>query len=154
MADYPFKLNYHHTGIFVSDMEASIKWYEEMLGYKLMYKNVFDLPGQGLVDMCWIKHQDHYIELYQYRYDQKPFSVEDYLTSLGTKHLCLWVEDGQLEPLTAYLEERNVDFWVKNHKWTKEQCGKPTGCGVIYVKDPDGVLIEIQESFLPGEYEE
>ncbi len=30
--EFPFKLNYHHTGIFVKDMDRSIKWYEEMLG--------------------------------------------------------------------------------------------------------------------------
>lgn len=152
MSDFPFKLNYHHTGIFVSNMDKSIKWYEEALGYKLMYKNTFDLPGQGLVDMCWIKHDNHYIELYEYRYDQRPFSTDDYLKSLGTKHLCLYVEDGELKPLTEYLESKDVDFWVKGHKWSKDQCGKPSGCGVIYIKDPDGILIEIQESFSPGEY--
>jgi len=148
---YPFKLNFHHVGIFVSDMDKSIKWYEEMLGYKLMFRKTFDLPGQGPVDMAWIKHQNHYIELYQYSNKQKPFTVQDYLGSLGTKHLCLYVDDKDLAPLTEYLESKNVEFWVKHH-WPEEQTEKPGGCGVIYIKDPDGILIEIQQSFTPGEY--
>lgn len=150
---YPFKLNYHHVGIFVSDMNTSLKWYEEMLGYKLMFKKHFDLPNQGLVEMAWIKHANHYIELYDYTDEKKPFDLPDYLGSLGTKHLCLYVEDDQLAPLTQFLESKNVELWVKHH-WPADQTEKPGGCGVIYIKDPDGILIEIQQSFTPGEYKE
>jgi catechol 2,3-dioxygenase-like lactoylglutathione lyase family enzyme len=63
---FPFHLHYHHVGIFVSDMEQSAKWYEEMLGYRMMFKKVFDLPNQGPVLMAWMKHGEHYIELYEY----------------------------------------------------------------------------------------
>ena len=148
---YPFKLKVHHVGIFASDMDRSIKWYHEMLVYKLIFRKVFDLPNQGLVEMAWIKHGDHYIELYDYQDKKKPFNVPDYLSSLGTKHLCLYVDDKDLAPLTEYLESKNVEFWVKHH-WPEEATGKPGGCGVIYIKDPDGILIEIQQSYTPGEY--
>ena len=149
--DYPFQLHYHHVGIFVSNMDRSIAWYDEMLGYKLAFRKVFDLPNQGPVEMAWVKHGDHYIELYEYKSKKKPFSVEDYLGSLGTKHLCLYVDDADLAPLTQYLEARGEEFWVKHH-WSPEATGKPTGCGVIYIKDPDGILVEIQQSYTPGEY--
>lgn len=148
---YPFKLKVHHVGIFVSDMDKSIKWYDEMLGYKLMLRKFFDLPNQGPVEMAWIKHGDHYIELYDYQDQKKPFTESDYFSSLGTKHLCLYVDDKDLAPLTEYLESKNVEFWVKHH-WPEEATGKPGGCGVIYIKDPDGILIEIQQSYTPGEY--
>jgi len=147
----PVKLHFHHVGIFVSDMDRSIQWYDEMLGYKLAFRKVFDLPSQGPVEMAWIKHGDHYIELYEYRTPKKAFSVEEYLGSLGTKHLCLYVDDADFAPLTAYLESKKVEFWVKHH-WSEAATGKPNGCGVIYVKDPDGILIEIQQSYTPGEY--
>ena len=146
--NYPFKLYFHHIGIFVSDMDKSIQWYDEMLGYKLAFRKMFDLPNQGLVEMAWIKHNNHYIELYNYRTSQKPFTMEEHMGSLGTKHLCLYVDDDDLGPLTAYLESKNVEFWVKHH-WPEESTGKPNGCGVIYIKDPDGILIEIQQLY-PG----
>lgn len=148
---YPFQLNYHHVGIFVTNMDRSLKWYEEMLGYKLRFRKVFHLPNQGPVDMAWIKHGTHYIELYQYQTEKRPFSLEDYLGTIGTKHLSLYVEDEVLKPLTEYLESKKVEFWVKHH-WPEEVTERPNGCGVIYIKDPDGVLIEIQQNFTPGEY--
>ncbi|NTU48881.1 MAG: VOC family protein [Syntrophobacteraceae bacterium] len=148
---FPFKLKYHHVGIFISNMDRSIAWYDEMLGYKLALRRMFDLPGQGPVEMAWVKHGDHYIELYEYRKELRPFSVEDYLGSLGTKHLCLYVEDSDLAPLTRHLESKDVEFWVKHH-WPEEATDKPNGVGVIYIKDPDGILIEIQQSYTPGEY--
>lgn len=147
----PFKLYYHHVGLFVSDMDKSIQWYDEMLGYKVVFRKFFDLPGAGLVEMAWIKNNGHYIELYNYQDTKKPFTMEDYLGSLGTKHLCLYTADKDFYPLREYLESKNIDFWVKHH-WTKEDTGKPGGVGVIYIKDPDGILIEIQQSYAPGEY--
>ena len=82
---FPFHPKVHHVGVFVSDMDRSVKWYEEMLGYKLMFKKVFDLPNQGPVLMAWIKNGDSYIELYEYEKDpisgdpQRPWSMADYL---------------------------------------------------------------------------
>jgi catechol 2,3-dioxygenase-like lactoylglutathione lyase family enzyme len=149
---YPFKLHFHHVGIFVSNMDRSIQWYDEMLGYKLKLRKIFNLPNQGPVEMAWIKHNNHYIELYDYEAKKNPFTVENYLGCLGTKHLCLYVDkDEEIGPLTEYLESKNVEFWVKHH-WPEEATERPNGCSVIYIKDPDGILIEIQQNFTPGEY--
>lgn len=88
------------------------------------------LPHQGLVEMAWIKHGDQYIELYNYQDQKKPFTLPDYFSSLGTKHLCLYVDDKDLATLTAHLESKNVEFWVKHH-WPEEATGKLGGVGVI-----------------------
>jgi catechol 2,3-dioxygenase-like lactoylglutathione lyase family enzyme len=149
--DFPATLHYHHTGIFVSDMETSIEWYENVLGYKFAWRKEHDLPGQGLVDMCWLKHQDHYIELYGYKTDQRPFDMKDYLGSLGTKHLCLWVKNEEFEPLAAYFESKGVEFMVRG-RHPESVVGKPGGEGVMYIKDPDGIPIEIQEEIWPEQY--
>ena len=145
-----FKLYPHHVGIFVSDIDRSIKWYEEMLGFKLMFKNSFPLPGTGPTVMAWVKHGDFYIELYDSP-QKAPFSTENYGGTLGTKHICFYVEDKDFEPLKAFLKSKNVNFTVE-HRWPKELVVKPEGCGVIYIADPDGIPIEIQEEFRAGEY--
>jgi catechol 2,3-dioxygenase-like lactoylglutathione lyase family enzyme len=147
----PVKLHFHHVGIFISNMESSIQWYDEILGFKLAFRRTFDLPGQGPVDMAWIKNGEMYLELYAYNSPQTPFTVKDYLGSLGTKHLCLYVRTEDFEPLKTYWEGKSVNFWVK-HRWPEEQVQKPGGCGVVYITDPDGIVIEIQEEFTPGEY--
>jgi len=61
------------------------------------------------------------------------------------------LEDKDFEPLKAFLKSKNVNFTVE-HRWPKELVVKPEGCGVIYIADPDGIPIEIQEEFRAGEY--
>lgn len=152
---YPFELNYHHTGIFVSDMEVSKKWYQEILGFEPVYENIFELPGQAPTKMCWLKHGCHYIELYEYEQKQEPFTLKDYLGKLGTKHVCYWIEDDKFDDFITYLEEKEVAFtWgVSRGYWTEQQTHRPNGCRVTYFNDPDGIPIEVHESFTPGEYD-
>lgn len=144
-SNFKYKMHYHHVGIFVSDMDRSVKWYEEMLGYKEAFRLTIDVPGRGPLEACWIKHQDHYIELQHYKTPLRPFDENDYFGTLGTKHLSLWVSDEDFAGLQAYLESKNVDFFEKV-RLPEELVKKPGGCGVMYIKDPDGIFIEIQEN--------
>jgi catechol 2,3-dioxygenase-like lactoylglutathione lyase family enzyme len=45
--DFPAKLHYHHTGIFVSDLERSIKWYEDVLSYRFAWRRGTTCLGSG-----------------------------------------------------------------------------------------------------------
>ncbi len=147
--NFPFKLHPHHVGIFVSDIERSIKWYEEMLGFKFMFKNDFPLP-HGKTTIAWIKHDNFYIELYDYP-EKSSFSREEYDNSLGTKHISFHVQTKDFEPLKDHLKSKGADITVE-HRWTEEYVVIPEGIGVIYFNDPDGIPIEITEWYTPGEY--
>jgi hypothetical protein len=61
------------------------------------------------------------------------------------------VKNEEFQPLISHLESKNAKFIVR-HRWPEEMLGKPGGCGVIYITDPDDIRVEIQEEFLPGEY--
>jgi catechol 2,3-dioxygenase-like lactoylglutathione lyase family enzyme len=111
----------------------------------------YDLPGVGPVDICFLKHEDHYIELYGFNNGQRPFDLDDYWASLGTKHLCFWVKSEEFEPVAAYLESKGVEFMVR-WRHPESTVGKPGGEGVMYIKDPDGIPIEIQEEIWPEKY--
>ena len=139
-------LHHHHVGIFVSDLDRSINWYNDVFGFELVARTIVPLPT-GMQDMCFMKHGDMYLELYDKR-SLKPFSMDTYNGELGTKHLCFWVEDEDFEPLVKHLQEKNVPIIV-NTRHPEEVCGKPGGNGVLYIADPDGILIEIVDKFFP-----
>jgi len=147
---YPFELKFHHVGVFVTNINRSIQWYEYMLGFKLMFRKVFNLPEIGPTEMAWLKHGDYYIELYDLP-KAIPCTHERYWGIVGTKHLCLYVKNEEFQPLISHLESKNAKFVVR-HRWPEEMLGKPGGCGVIYITDPDDIRVEIQEEFIPGEY--
>lgn len=143
---FSMNLHFHHVGIYVSDLDRSIQWYHDIFGFELVARKIVPLPT-GMQDMCFMKKDDMYLELYDKR-DLKPFTQEDYHGQMGTKHLCFWVEDEDFEPLIQHLQEHNVTI-VVNTRHPEEICGKPGGNGVLYVADPDGILIEITDKYLP-----
>jgi catechol 2,3-dioxygenase-like lactoylglutathione lyase family enzyme len=157
-------LKYHHTGIFVSDLQRSIKWYGEMLGYKLLYRRHATLlwpDGSGEKseqELAMIQHGDHYLELFQMDHAMRPFSFEQYRNTLGTKHLCLTLPDDQYELVWKYLADKGVEFTVGGPAagnapvHAEKLLGKPGGLKVMYFKDPDDILIEINASYTPELY--
>lgn len=162
MSKVPFELKMHHVGCFVSNMDTTIKWYEEMLGFTLKQRNMYNLPGpgQGETEMAWIQNGNYWIELYQYKTSQKPFDIKDYFGSLGTKHVCFYVKHDEFSALKKHLVEKGAKVLV-DARWPNDQKAGPihplpadadpsTSCGVIYVADPDGAWIEIQEEYYPG----
>lgn len=146
----PVELYVHHVAIFTSNIERSIAWYEEMLGFKKVFQNDFPLPDGGLSRMAWVKGPDCYIELYDYPAKPAP-SPDTYWGTLGTKHLCLFTRDEEFEKLRDYLKAKKVTFTIE-HKWDEKFNRKPGGCRVIFILDPDGTPIEIQDTFTPELY--
>jgi catechol 2,3-dioxygenase-like lactoylglutathione lyase family enzyme len=146
----PVELYVHHVAIFTSDIRRSIAWYEEMLGFKKVWQNDFPLPDGGLTTMAWVKGPDCYIELYDYP-KKTPPAQEMYWSTLGTKHISLFVKDGEFEKIRDYLKSKKVTFIVET-KWEEPLINRKSGCKVIFILDPDGTPIEIQEGFTPEKY--
>lgn len=148
------KMSAHHVGIYVSDIERSMKWYQEILGFTPMFRKVFNIPmptGDS-IDMAWCKSAkgDFYIEFYDAPF-AKPVDMENYWWNLGTKHINFSIPREQFEEFSDWLFDNEVDVLVDG-KHEEEACGKPGGCRVIYLLDPDGILIEVTEDYTPGEY--
>lgn len=156
----PFKLNVHHVGIFVTDMDRSLKWYEDVLGFEIAQRTINDLPNQGLVQMAWIKNGDFYIELYQYPQRLEPFTVEAYLGGIGTKHVSFWVGHDEYKRMQEHVRAKGARIII-DVRWPNDQSQNPvrplgpdadpkTTGGVTYIVDPDGIWIEIIEEYWPG----
>lgn len=123
-----------HTGISVKDMNTSLKWYEDILGFT-MVKDDYAPPLGARI--CFIRNDalDYEIELFQYD-SPKPIPEErkvpnSDLQTVGTKHVALATDD--MAALKKRFVENNVDI---AHEVTMD------GESVMFIRDPDGVLIE------------
>ncbi len=145
----PVEVHPHHVGIFASDIDRAVAWWEEMLGFDKMFENTFFLPDYGNARMAWVKKDGFYIELYDFPGLETDNST--YWKTYGTKHVSLFVDTGDFETLRDYLKEKGVSIVVEAEH-PPEKLQRPEPCKVMFILDPDGTTVEIQESFTPGEY--
>lgn len=151
MSSCPVNVHPHHVGIFTSDINRAIAWWDEMLGFKKMYEGDFFLPDYGNARMAWVKKDNFYIELYDFPGLEADNSR--YWKTYGTKHVCLYTEDDDFFTLKDYLKSKGVKITVEaTHPPFK--AGRPTACSVMFFDDPDGTTIEVQQVCWPGEYDE
>lgn len=121
-----------HVGISVIDMERSLEWYEKNLGFKCT-KDDYVPPLKARI--CFVEKDGFELELFQY--DEPKAIPEDRKTpnsdlqTVGTKHVAFLTDD--MQALKAGFVENGVDI---AHEVSME------GNAVMFVRDPDGVLIE------------
>ena len=124
-----------HTGISVSDMERSLKWYKEILGFAEVLKDDY-VPPLG-ARICFIRGCGGYeIELFQYD-APKPIPEDRRvpntdLQTIGTKHVAFQTDD--MAAFKALCLAKDVDI---AHEVTMD------GESVMFIRDPDGVLVEV-----------
>lgn len=123
-----------HVGISVSDMERSLKWYKEVLGFDQLLKDDY-VPPLG-ARICFIRGCGGFeIELFQY--DAPKAIPSDRLVpntdlqTIGTKHAAFETDD--MPALKAHFVACGVDI---AHEVTMD------GEAVMFVRDPDGILLE------------
>lgn len=139
----PVKLYPHHFGVFCSNLERSVLWWEEILGFTKMDEQTCFLPDYGHARMAWLKLGDIYVELFDFPGLQE-LSNEEYWGTYGTKHLCLCTKDEDFDAFLAYLDEKNVPVIVRAEH-PPEVTRKPEGMvRAIFINDPDGNRVEIQ----------
>ena len=136
-----------HTGITVSDLDRSIRFYRDLLGCEVspvvraegpLFEAVTGVPGCQ-IDIAFARVPGHVIELLCYR---NPPGRASTLRACdpGFMHVCLKVAD--LERVVARVRE--VEFQPVGA--IQRAAGGPVdGLKVVYVRDPDGVVLELIE---------
>jgi catechol 2,3-dioxygenase-like lactoylglutathione lyase family enzyme len=138
-----------HTGITVSDLERSLAFWHDMLGFELshtahqtgeMVEQISGVKGAELKLAVVKAPGGHKIELLEYlaptdrkRADVRPCDV-------GHIHVALVVDD-----LDVVLERIVVAGWKAAGKAQTLKTGPNAGKRVVYVRDPDGATIEFME---------
>ncbi|MGA7276084.1 MAG: VOC family protein [Candidatus Udaeobacter sp.] len=140
-----------HTGITVSNLERSLDFWRDVLGFELSHtahqtgelaREITGVAGAEL-KLAVLKAPDdgHKIELLEYlappdrteHGDPRPCDV-------GSVHVALTVND-----LDAVLQHIAASGWKTAGKPQTLQSGPNAGKRVVYVRDPDGTTIEFMQ---------
>ena len=139
----------HHTGFHVRDLQRSIAFYRDLLGFELVWERVnreeyvrqiVGYPEAELHQaLLRFPGSDHFLELIDYR-DVERESVDTSPANPGTGHICLMARDlrDEYERLTA----AGVDSVGEPVLVTK---GPNEGRLAVYMLDPDGFPVELVE---------
>ena len=141
-------MRWHHAAITVSDMQKSLSFYQDVLGFTLFMDEVVSGPELDKVFMetgvrirmvMLTDEAGNMIELIEWQSHLATRRPSQYLKfkSTGLVEICLSVPD--LEKLMDDLDKKG--FKCRVPIWNFEAGG--FGTKVTYVEDPDGVQIEL-----------
>lgn len=138
----------HHFGITVKDLEASIRFYHDILG--LQFRNEpspwFDgedlgaavgVPGAALRQVS-LALGDTTLELLEYREPPSETAQPLKSNSFGASHVGFLVDD--IEAKKAELEEQGIVFYSPVNVVDE---GVLAGWRWVYFQDPDGYPLEL-----------
>ena len=139
-----------HVGFAVDDLDRSIAFYEVLLGTPLLLKKTWDVPYVGVIvgypnvvmDGGFFQLPNGVIlELVEYN---APFTgtvdMESY--NAGNAHLCLTTED--MDADYARMRAAGYDTF-RSPEPVVIPWGPYKGGRACYLRDPDGVSIELME---------
>ena len=137
-----------HTGFTVANIERSLVFWQDVLGFKLSHRahhtgdlasEVTGVPGAE-ISIAVLKSPGHRIELLEYhappdrkRADLRPCDV-------GAVHIALTVDN-----LDAVLSTIVGSGWKAAGKPQTLKSGPNAGKRVVYIRDPDGTTIEFMQ---------
>ena len=119
-----------HTRIRVSDLDQSIKWYQDHLGFQVISRSDKSPAGNQIVHLE-LPGNDHTLEL-TYSEDYDVNVPEDLM------HFAIGVPD--LIAFCDQLENEDVEIWPSDWRQTF-----PTGRKMAFIDDPDGYEVELLE---------
>ena len=140
----------HHVGITVKDLDASIRFYHDVLG--LQFSNEpspwFDAPELGpavgvpgaALRQASLLLGDTMLELLEYKSPPSETSEPLRSNNLGASHVAFLVED--IEAKKAELEAKGISFYSDVNVVDE---GVLAGWRWVYFEDPDGYPLELVE---------
>jgi len=144
-----------HTGITVSNLERSLAFWHDVLGFELSHtahqtgelaREITGVAGAEIKLAVLRAPGGHKIELLEYVAppDRKK-DVDLRPCDVGSVHVALLVDD-----LDAVLEKISASGWKAAGKPQTLTIGPNAGKRVVYVRDPNGTTIEFMEMPLRG----
>jgi lactoylglutathione lyase len=119
-----------HTRVRVSNLDKSIKWYQELLGFQVLSRSDKSPDGNQIVHLE-LPGNSHHLEL-TYSDDYDLNVPEDLM------HFAIGVPD--LIAFCDELEQKGIEIWPEDWRETFPQALK-----MAYIDDPDGYEIDLLE---------
>jgi catechol 2,3-dioxygenase-like lactoylglutathione lyase family enzyme len=139
-----------HTGITVSNLERSLAFWRDVLGFELSHtahqtgKMASEITGvEGAeIKLAVVKTPSgHKIELLEYLAPpERKWNLDLRPCDVGFVHVALIVDD-----LGAILNAINASGWKAAGKPQTFRSGPNAGKRVVYVRDPDGTTVEFMQ---------
>jgi catechol 2,3-dioxygenase-like lactoylglutathione lyase family enzyme len=147
----PFRiLAADHTGITVSNLERSLEFWRDVLGFEPshtahqtgeMAREITGVAGAEIKLAVVKAPSGHKVELLEYLAPaERKRHVDLQPCDVGSVHVALIVDD-----LDAILSAINASGWKAAGKPQTLQSGPNAGKRVVYVRDPDGMTIELMQ---------
>ncbi len=135
---------HNHTAFTVSDLERSVEFYTQVLGFELERR--FDTEGAGIsmitgfpdarLRIAFVNLGEFRLELIQY--DSPAGGKLDMATNnVGSAHIAFWTDD--VDKTYEELKAKGVRFRAAPMR------SRPDRPRVAYFTDPDGYTLEIVE---------
>ena len=138
-----------HTGITVSNLERSLAFWRDVLGFELSHRahqkgdlaaEITGVPGAEIQLAVLKTPTGHKIELLEYLAPADHTHLEPRPCDIGSVHIALTVDD-----LDAVLGAIAPFGWKVAGEPQTLALGPNTGRRVVYVRDPDGTTIEFMQ---------
>lgn len=135
-----------HTGIVVSDMQRSLRFYRDLLGMKVWADftdnsdYVQAVTGEKGADIWMIKlsaEDGGGVELLQYRSHPQEVPPPRRSCDVGINHLAVQVQN--IDTLYERLLAEGIEFN------TPPIYSEDRGAKVTYCRDPEGIIVELVE---------
>jgi catechol 2,3-dioxygenase-like lactoylglutathione lyase family enzyme len=136
---------FNHTSFTVADMDKSVKFWTEMLGFSAAsvspregrwQEEVTGIPGASLM-VAHLYGHGHHIEFIQYRKGAIPGAAPEPALR-GAAHVCLETDD--IERMWAALLKAGA---TAQGSIATVTTGAVDGAKAGYIRDPNGILIEL-----------
>ena len=149
MSAAPFRIiATDHTGITVSNLERSLVFWQDVLGFDLSHRahhtgdlasEVTGVPGAD-ISIAVLKGYGHKIELLEYLAPADRKHAELRPCDVGSVHVALTVDN-----LDAVLSTIAASGWRAVGQPQTLKTGPNAGKRVVYIRDPDGATIEFMQ---------
>lgn len=143
----------HHVGVSVADLDRAAGFWSRLLGSPPRDRRVLDGPGVGRlvgypgvrVDSCWFDLPGGVaLELLEYL-DRPEAPYDPGTAHPGNVHLCLGVDD--LDAALAHAGACGARLVGEGP--VEVAAGPRAGTRLAYLRDPDGVTIELVQAPVP-----
>lgn len=141
----------HHFGLTVSNLDRSLEFYERMFG--LVPEFIARGDGDELsaavgvpnakLNFAFLRLGDATVELLEYE-NERQLDYGKRNCDVGAPHLCFDVPD--IDLAYAELRDKGGDFYSEPLRIAD---GPLAGCAFAYLRDPDGLTLEIFQT-APG----